>query len=261
MSRKVLFVSCFFFSINCFSAFSQSKDTILKKEYKFIIHHEILSPVIYQLAIGGNNNHTRVFAWKYFTGGFGYNVSNKYELRLDYLFFEKQINSTEISLDAPAIFGSVVNSNSSYWAQHHLYKQKYIWLSLRRNFKKFYFSLGLGIGSNSYDNDYKYNSVNEKSKDWCNVIDFGYKIRFTKRLSLTPYIGLLTAFSYKKEIVYQNPVLYQASDVYDYEIKSDKDLKKVEIENTNKVIRSYKYFGIMQSKFIPRLGLSISYMF
>lgn len=247
---------CSVFSINTIS-----KDSISRLKHRFNIHHEFLSPIIYPLIIGGNSNNTKLKTWKYFTGGIGFKLNKKNELNIDYLYFEKQVYSTDPKENAPALFGSIVNPNFSYDAQNHIYKQFYLWLSLTHNFKNLFVSCGFGAGTYTYKNNDKYNAVYEKNRDWCNVIDFGYNFKLGKRFLLSPYIGMLNSFSYRKDIVYEKPVIYSETAIYNYEVQQFKDLKSVSIENSNTVIRRYKNLGIMQSKIIPRLGLKVTFNF
>ncbi len=231
------------------------KDTGNIKTYRFVIHHEITSPVLYQLTAGGNSNNAKTSVWKYFTGGFRYKLAPKNEIGIDYLFFEKRIN-TRNGEKVPGLFGSIVNPNFNYDAEYHIYQQKYLWLYYRRSLKNFFVSCGFGGGTYTYKNNRTTTTVFEKNTDWCNVIDAGYDIKIYKNIKLSAYLGILNSFSFKKEIYYEKAVVTDAATIYNYEVQQFKDLKKVEVQE-NKVIREYKYLGIIQSKFIPRLGLSL----
>lgn len=255
----IKYLSIFFLCICSFKGIAMlnvNKDSSNTRKYKVAIHHEVLSPVIYPLIIGGDNSRMNVVAWKYFTGGIRYKISQKNEIGVDYLFFEKSVSSKHQGEDVEALFGSIVNSNFSYDAKNHVYQQKYIWLYYRRNFRNFFASCGFGGGLYTYKNNTADNAVSEKNYDWCNVIDLGYNVKIYKNVSISCYLGMLNSFSFKKEIAYDKPIIYSADVIYNYEVEQFKDLKKIEIRN-NTVIREYKYLGILQSKIIPRLGISL----
>lgn len=260
ITRKLFF--CFFVLTSLYySLYSNSnKDSILFIGNKISINHEILSPFIYPLIIGGNSISTKVESWKYLTGGLNYALNKKYSIGLSYLFYEKQVISRNSNADAQPIFGSFINSSINIFAQNHTYQQFYSWLSVKHNFKKWYVSCGFGVGFYTYKNNNINNAISAKNNDWCNVIDIGYKFKIGKRISFTPYIGNLTAFSYKKTITYSKPAHYVNSENYNNEIKSF-DFKSINVEDDLIYTRRYKYLGIMQTKIIPRVGLNIAFNF
>ena len=251
--NKLLYITLFVFGW-CYKGLSQKKDSLFRKptpSFNFVIHHDFGGTLFYFLAKPRNNAST-TFNWLYLTGGVGIK-KNLNALLLDYIILNQSITYHN-GVTSPTYFAndSKIEFESS----------KCIWLSYRR-----YFSLkktntlftifGLGSFENKYLTD---NEANKLKKGWCNVIDFGYSKSFCKYFDLNFYVGMTSAFSSNTTINFRNDGGVSAQSYYLKESDS-KHSKTVTRNSVNQVGVNYKFLGVTNSSFIPRVGLDLFFLF
>lgn len=236
------------------------KDSIISPKYKptFYIEHDVLGG-INLLYNSLKTKSTTTDYENFYSGGIGFSLPKKTnkllssDIYLNYYYYSFERKSSSLNYFSSYYFKSKSLSeiNKNFSLEHRLFFNK------KTANKGFYVNYGFGLGNYNYKLD---DAVFEKKSNWNFVLGGGYKLSI-KHFFVNFNLGMISLFNYKYVQDYHYPIHIDAQLTYQYESSKDNDLKSVEFDGVSKITRTYKDFGLLNSSFIPRVGINIGFRF
>ena len=236
------------------------KDSIIwpKDKLAFYIEHDVLGGI--NLLYNSLKTKSAITDYEnFYSGGIGFSLPKKpnklfsSDFYLNYYYYSVERKSSSLNYFSSYYFKSTSRSeiNKNFSLEHRLFFNK------KAASKGFYVNYGFGLGNYNYKLD---DAVFEKKSNWNFVLGAGYKLTI-KHFFVNFNLGMISLFNYKYVQDYHYPIYIDAKLTYQNESSKNSNLKSVEYDGLSKITRTYKDFGLLNSSFIPRIGINIGFRF
>jgi len=255
--RKTNYILLFIF---CYKSFFSQKDSKRHKVSISIEQEALFLPTLF--LINNNKAQYKDNNKLFLLGGIKILINPTAKIKksffIDYQYYQYNLTYSQPSRYEPSLTYNSIASKK----EQNLYFITGIDFRFTNKSKLsgFFTSVGLGFGKYKLKGD---GFLYDSKTSWCNSIDFGYVFAF-KHFYFKPFVGLLSIFSFKELINYNDGRIITDGNLNYYsQNNSDKSnlYQSSSSPSPSQIQIKYRYWGLTNTMFLPRGVFCLGFTF